>query len=73
MTPAVKAILFTNVAVFVVTFLAPEFVVGHLGLSPAADHQRSAGLAAGHASVRARSAQHHAHPIQHALLWMFGV
>jgi len=36
MTPAVKAILFANVAVFVVTFIAPDFVVGLLGLSPAA-------------------------------------
>ena len=35
MTPAVKAILFANVGVFVVTFLAPEFVVGLFGLAPA--------------------------------------
>ena len=36
MTPAVKAILIANVAVFVVTFVAREFVFLNFGLSPAA-------------------------------------
>ena len=36
MTPAVKAILIANVAVFFVTFVAPQFVLGTFGLSPAA-------------------------------------
>jgi len=36
MTPAVKAIVIANVAVFVVTFIAPQFVMGLFGLSPAA-------------------------------------
>jgi membrane associated rhomboid family serine protease len=36
MTPAIKAILFANVAVFVVTFIAPDFVIGMFGLVPAA-------------------------------------
>jgi membrane associated rhomboid family serine protease len=35
-TPAVRAILIANVAVFIVTFAAPALVVTWLGLSPAA-------------------------------------
>lgn len=35
MTPAVRAIIYTNIAVFVVTLFAPDLVVGVLGLSPA--------------------------------------
>ena len=36
MTPAVKAILFANVGVFIATFMAPEVVVGLFGLAPRA-------------------------------------
>jgi membrane associated rhomboid family serine protease len=35
MTPAVRAILVTNVAVFLVTLVAPELIVSLFGLSPA--------------------------------------
>ena len=34
-SPAVRLIILTNLAVFVVSLVAPEFVVGSLGLSPA--------------------------------------
>ena len=36
MTPAVKAILFANIGVFIVTFVAPNFTIGTLGLVPQA-------------------------------------
>src|SRR4029450_7456660 len=36
MAPAVKAILFANVGVFVATFFAPDFVVDEFGLLPRA-------------------------------------
>ena len=35
MTPAVRAIIYTNVAVFVVTLLLPGLVISTFGLSPA--------------------------------------
>jgi membrane associated rhomboid family serine protease len=35
MTPAVKAIIIANVAMFVITPMAPELVIGWLGLRPA--------------------------------------
>src|SRR5690349_16479726 len=34
-SPAVRLIILTNLAVFAVSLVAPEFVVGWLGLSPA--------------------------------------
>jgi membrane associated rhomboid family serine protease len=42
MTPAVRAIVYTNIAVFLVSFVAPAFVVSAFGLSPAAVVQRGA-------------------------------
>ena len=39
-TPAVKAIIIANVAVFLVTFALPEVVIGLAGLSPAAVIER---------------------------------
>ena len=39
-TPAVKAIIIANVAVFLVTFALPETVIGVAGLSPAAVIER---------------------------------
>jgi membrane associated rhomboid family serine protease len=39
-TPAVKAIIIANVAVFLVTFALPEAVIGFAGLSPAAVIER---------------------------------
>lgn len=36
MTPAVKAIIIANIAVFVVTLIAPAFIIGLLGLRPSA-------------------------------------
>lgn len=40
MTPAVKAIIIANVAVFLLTVALPELVIGYLGLSPAAILER---------------------------------
>jgi membrane associated rhomboid family serine protease len=40
MTPAVRAILYTNVAVFLVTFFLPALIVQPFGLSPAAVFER---------------------------------
>ena len=34
-TPAVRAIIIANVAVFLVTFVVPELTIGFFGLSPA--------------------------------------
>jgi membrane associated rhomboid family serine protease len=42
MTPAVRAIVYANIAVFLVGFVAPAFVVGAFGLTPAAVLQRGA-------------------------------
>jgi membrane associated rhomboid family serine protease len=36
MTPAVRAIIFTNIGVFLLTLLAPDFIVGQFGLTPKA-------------------------------------
>jgi membrane associated rhomboid family serine protease len=35
-TPAVRAIIFTNIGVFLLTLLAPDFIVGQFGLTPKA-------------------------------------
>ena len=42
MTPAVRAIVYANVAVFLIGFVAPAFVVNLFGLTPAAVFQRGA-------------------------------
>jgi len=73
LTPAVRAIIFTNVGVFLLTLLLPDLVIGWLGLSPASLIERGRVW-----QVATYLFVHEPRSIFHILfnmlaVWMFGV